>query len=225
MLYLGCLLAALGGLLYVLVSPAFRVRHVSVEGQHYASSAQVVAFSGLAGQDPFQVQSDLVRRRILDTSIPADAWVTFRLPDTAIIHLRERRPAYRWQVGPTVFLVARDGTVLGPGEDSPGAFVIEDVDRRTVGPGDHVDPRILQEAALVEAGLPPAVGPASHRVLASATLGVDVVTNDGISIALGGDDNLTRKLAVLTPVLQAARSATPRPTLVDLSVVDHPYFR
>lgn len=224
-IYLGCLLAALGGLLYVQISPTFRVRHIAVDGQHFASPEQVIAFSGLSGQNPFRVQSGPVRQRVLDTSIPADVWVTFQLPDTAVVHLRERQPAFWWQVGPTVYLVALDGTVLGPADKPVGSFVVEDADRRPVGAGDHVDPRTLREASLVVSSLPASVGPAPHRVLASAKRGIVVVTADGISIAFGDDENLTRKLAVLTPVLGAARSATPRPTFVDLSVVDHPYFR
>jgi len=223
----GLLLAALAAsaLGYLVLGTPLRVRQVIVTGDLLLDRAAVVQAADVLGANPFRVQTSAVEQRVLGLGVPASARVHVELPDAVVIQITEKTPAYLWKVDPTLYLVSADGVILAPTTSESRRVIVVDADRRPVRVGDRVDVRILREAAYLMTVLPNTAGLSPRYVLYSRALGVVVPTPDGLQVAFGDDRQLTEKAAEAAAVLQAARQHQPRPTLVDLGVADHPYFR
>ena len=206
------------------VGNAIRITRVEVYGVLLLDRQSVVRASNLVGKNPFLIHSSDVERRIVDLGVPLEAHLSYRLPDTAIVNVVEREPVYLWKVDPTLYYVARDGTVLGstPNENRP--VIVVDLDHRPIKVGDKLDPRMLGEADYLIQTLPRVSKLAPRYVFFSRRLGIVVPGPDGMNVAFGDDQNLPAKLQALQPTLDLAVKHTPRPTLVDLQVPQHPYF-
>lgn len=205
-------------------SPAWRISNVQVIGAHYLTSAQIVTAARIVGDSPFAIPNQTVDRRVLALGVPETVSVFYQLPNTAVISVSERRPAYIWKVDPTLYLVARDGTILGTTQTATLSTLVVDVDHKPVKVGQRIDPLVLQQAETVLAVLPRIISPAPDYLLHSQELGLIIPTGAIPEVVLG-DGNLNAKLTILRPVLQAALGAHPIPRLVDLRVPSHPYYR
>jgi len=203
----------------------FRVKRTEVYGTLLLDPGTVALTAGLVGENPFLGETAAAEKRVLALGVPRSVTVSYRLPDTAVVDVVERRPAYVWKVDPTLYLVADDGTVLGTTQQENGLVTVVDVDRRAVKPGDKVDARALREAAYLIAALPRMSNLSPPYVLYSHGLGIIVPGPDGIQIAIGDDQDLVAKLQALGPTLKAARAHQPRPSLVDVQDPRHPFFR
>lgn len=223
--YLVFLAVIIAGLVTVMGDSAFRITHVDVYGTLLLDRSAVVRAAGLVGQNPFTVETSTVRQRILALGVPEDVSISFHLPDTAIVQVIERQPAYVWKAETTLYLVSDDGTILGPTRGVHGRVVLVDLDQRPVRVGQKIDPRPLREAANLRNALPRVASLSPATFSYSHDLGVVISLSDGLQVAFGDDDDLDAKLRVLAPVLRAALAQNPRPRLVDLQLADHPFFR
>lgn len=214
-----------GAVAEALLGSTFQIDEVDVAGALLLDRTQVATASGLRGQNPFLVDTSAARQRVLALGVPERVSIWFQLPNVAIVQVAERRPAYIWKVDPTMYLVARDGTVLGPTDREAMRVIVVDGDHRPIKVGDKVEVRPLEEADYLIHVLPGAAGLSPRYVLYTRQLGIVVPAGDGIQIAFGDSDQLAAKVQVLGPTLQAARRAQPRPSLVDVQVPQRPYFR
>jgi cell division septal protein FtsQ len=212
------------GALTLYTNPIFRVRQVDVVGAHWLPPAAVVQAANLSGRNIFQIDTGAVSNQILALGVPEQVTVHYQLPNTAIIDVSERLPAYIWKVDPTLYLVADDGTVLGPTSREGEAVIVVDSDHRPVQVGQKVDVAVLREASYLEQVLPKAAGLSPHYFLYSRALGLVVPTADGFQVVVGDSQQLGERLADFGPALQAARAQQPRPTWVDLRFLGHPYL-
>lgn len=225
LLYLLLSLAVLAGAVYLQNSPTLRIRHVEVVGAHYLSPDTVARAAQVEGQSPFAVASPAVTDRVLALGVPEHVTVFYHLPDTAVISLAEKQPAYIWKVDPDLYLVADDGTVLATTTSQTLPTVVVDLDHQPVAVGQKLDPTIFPQARTVLQVLPQIISPAPTYLLHSRDQGLIIPTGVIAEVALGDGGNLDAKLTVLRPVLQAALAARPLPRYVDLRVPGHPYFR
>ncbi len=212
-------------LLRLLTEPAFAIRRIDVRGSHFLAADQVADATAVRGRDVFLVSSRRAQERVLALGVPEEVQVSLALPDTAIVRVVERRPAYIWKVDPTLYLVAADGTVLGPTTEESLPVIVVDADHEAVRVGDRVDARLLREVAYLRRVLPSVADLSPHYFLRSRAYGLIVPAPPGIEVALGDDENLPAKLAALAPALVAARASHPPATFVDVRLPRHPYFR
>jgi cell division septal protein FtsQ len=152
-------LALLGGGAYALVrylhrSPEYVVHHVEVEGASLLTADEVLERAGVEpGGTILSYDIHKARRNLLADPMICDATVTRRLPNTILVHVVERTPIARLDVGRTVFLVDRAGFLLtqaGPQETLP---LIEGVYTKTaeLKSGTRIDDEKLAAGLLVVA--------------------------------------------------------------------------
>lgn len=223
--YLAFLIVVAAAFGFVTVGSTFRVRQTEVYGTLLLDRSTVANAAGLVGVNPFLANTATAEKRVFALGVPERVAVSFRLPDTAVVQVVERSPAYIWKVDPTMYLVAADGTVLGTTRRENERVIVVDADHRPVKPGQKVDPGSLREASYLMSVLPGLANLSPHYVFYSRELGVFVPTADGTRIAFGDDQNLDLKMQALGPTLQAAFAHEPHPALIDLQFPDHPYFR
>jgi len=216
------ILYALGRLL---LGSSFRIEKVGVTGTHLTDPGTVDQFADLEGRNPFTVDSSAAAQRVMNLGVYQDVNVSIHLPSSATVAVTEQTPAYIWKVDPTLYLVAHDGTIIGPTTSESQRVIVVDADHQPVRIGQKLDPRILEEAAYLLATLPSTTSLAPRYLLYSQAMGIMVPTSKGFTIVIGDDTNLPEKLQMLVATLHAAESATPHPTLVDVRFLPRPYFR
>jgi len=224
LLYLLLTLAVVAGGYYLLTSPVFRIQHVRVVGAHFLPPDAVVQAAQVEGQSALAVTSQTTTDSVLALAVPEKANIIYQLPDTAVISIVEKQPAYIWKVDPNLYLVADDGTVLAT-TTSQTLPTIVDLDHQPIAVGQKLDPTIYPEARAILRVLPQIISPAPTYLLHSRDQGLIVPTSVIPQVVIGDGENLDAKLTVLRPVLQAALAARPVPQYVDLRVPTHPYFR
>lgn len=202
-----------------------RISHINVEGTHLSNTQEIAQTSGLEGTNPFLVNTRAVEQRVAELGVLESATVRIQLPNTATISVVERPPAFIWKVDPTLYLVAGDGTILGPTSKESERVIVVDADHVPVHVGEKIDVSIFQEASYLLSALPKVSTLSPHYLLYSRAYGIMVPTPDGLTIAIGGSSELQQKLLDIEPTLKAAQTASPRPTLIDVSAAHHPYYR
>lgn len=222
--YAALTVAAAGALYFLSSSALFRIQRVEVIGAHFLDRAAIVQAADVGGRNIFSTSSGAVEDRILRLGVPLRAAVFYLLPDTAVISIVERRPSYLWKVDQTLYLIADDGTVLGPTAVENQRVIVVDLDRRPIEVGQKVDLQVLQAAATVVDALPGILEQPPRYLLHRAETGLIIPASSAPQVILG-DDNLSPKLNILGPVVRAAQTSEPPPTEIDLRLPDHPYFR
>lgn len=105
---------------YVSTSSRFAIRHVTVEGAHQRTEAEVIRLGGLEpGKNIFSVDLEGARRGLLADPWIERATVTRKLPGTVHVTISEREPAAIVSLGDTLYLSAAGGEVfkrLEPGD-------------------------------------------------------------------------------------------------------------
>lgn len=202
-----------------------RVRRTQVYGTLLLDRTAVVAAAGLNGTNPFTANTGAAVKRVLSLGVPESVRISYSLPDTAVVTVVERSPAYIWKVDSTMYLVSSNGTVLGTTSRENERVIVVDSARRPVKIGQIIDVRPLREAAYLMTLLPPLTNLDLHYVQYSPDQGIVVPTPDGANIAFGDDQDLPLKVENLGPTLKAAESQKPPAMLIDLRSPRHPYFR
>ncbi len=116
---------------HVRTSPAFATKKILVAGNARLTRAEVLKAAGLAmGKNVFAMSPEDARARLSAHPWIASAQVTRRLPDTYVVHVRERQAAAVLSID-GLYLVSDEGTVfkrVGP-NDPVDLPVITGVDR------------------------------------------------------------------------------------------------
>jgi len=223
--YLAFLVVVAAGVATIVLGSTMRVRRTEVYGTLLLDHSAVVDAAGLNGTNPFTVNTASAVKRVLALGVPESVWISFVLPDTAVVTVVERSPAYIWKVDSTMYLVSSDGTVLGTTTRENERVIVVDSARRPVKIGQNIDVRPLREAAYLMSLLPRLTNLDLHYVLYSPEQGIVVPTPSGANVAFGDDQDLNLKVEDLGPTLKVANSQKPPATLIDLQSPRHPYFR
>lgn len=219
-------LLGVSGLLYdVAASPDFRVRQVSVSGNHLLSSDEVLAAAAVQDANVFWIRRAEVAARVRRLPAARGVGVRVSLPGRVDLVVEERAPYASWQSGEAVYLVDDEGLVLSPHQPDQPLVVIRDLDGSPLAPGARVDAAALRTVAALSQALPKAVGIAPSEYDYSRALGVEVQAPDGARLRFGGDEAMDAKLATLVALQAELARSGDRPSLIDLRFPSRPYFR
>jgi cell division protein FtsQ len=191
--------ACLIGLIYVAVSPNFRVRTVQVEGAQILKPDAVVTMSGATGRSIWLLDTDSVASAIRESAYVETAEASLALPDRLTIVVHERRPEVRWMVGGQLYLVDGDGLVLGAESATTvtDTLVIEDRSGRVLQPSDRVDPDALKLGRELMLRLPAEAQVQPAHIAWAPDTGIVVTTAQGRTIVFGRSNRLEQKLMIL----------------------------
>ena len=188
-------------------SPVFGVRTVIVTGNDHVRSTEVIREAGLdRGANVYWFHAGAAERLLRRDPWIASATVTPVLPHTMRIRVRERTPSSRVRVGSVWLLVARDGTVLGPGGTGHALPVLPARDRLAVG---EQNPAIVA-AARVAGRMGPWLRSRVSAVLSQPDGEIVLELARGGRALLGPPDGLDAKDRALAGILRwAARRGHP----------------
>jgi cell division protein FtsQ len=207
--------AVVVGALAVVGSPLFDVEadSVRVEGAVYADPAMVQAvIDDLVGTpvllvDRRGIEDDLERIPWVDT-----ARVTTRLPHSATIEIRERRPLATFQGPDGRFrVIDRDGRVLDVIDGQPIAYVLlTGPDHTDLTAGSFAPPAYAAAAELVQALTSSVRGRVVSIDVTGDGSSLTMALDDGIEVRFGAASDLLAKLVRLETALPIAveRGAT-----------------
>ena len=101
-----------GGISFALISPAFHVQQISIQGTQNAGLIAAVRHMGIQGQDIFLLNSSLVVARLDALPLVASADLGVQLPASVTVTIQERVPVLLWQAGRDIFGIGQDGVVI-----------------------------------------------------------------------------------------------------------------
>jgi cell division septal protein FtsQ len=219
-------LLALSGLLYdTATSPEFRIRQVTVSGNHLLTTDEVLAVAAVQGTNSFWVRRSEVAERVQRLAAVRAVDVRVALPGRVDLLIRERTPYVSWQSGDAIFLVDVDGIVLGTQTPEQPLIVIHDLDGPAPEAGQRVDLTAIRTVAALTQALPGALGLAPSEYDYSRAFGVEVQPPGGPRLRFGTEENLDVKLATLAAVQAELSREGTRPQLIDVRFPQRPYFR
>jgi hypothetical protein len=160
------MLVAAAAVFGVANSSAFTYRRLVVEGAAVTSTEDVAdAIAVSHGRNLFGLVTAPLEMSVADLRTVADAAVSVSLPDTLVVHVREREPVLVWRVGARRYLVDADGALFGLLGDHPPATaaalpVVEDRRAASAGLsiGRSLDPVDLDAATRLASLVPGDVG-------------------------------------------------------------------
>lgn len=227
LLVLSALSYALWG---ILTSPEFHVSIVSIRritpptraGEE--SLVKIQSFTGLVGQPIFLLDPSQVTKEIARLPAVADARLFLILPSQAVVEMAERQPEARWIAKGHVFLISREGEILGS-DDAPELTVtIIDETGIPLQSGDQVDASAVQMAfhlkdLLAQAG----IGISAYYY--SAQEGLSIKAEAGWVAKYGSAERIIEKTQELLTVLAVAQEQQLILDVIDLQPNRSPTFR
>ena len=196
---------------WVTNSPAFDMRSLKVEGNVHVTTAEVASLSGLtATSNVLWLHADEVERRVEADPWVLDARVSRDLPSGIFVTVEERTPV-AVTAGREPMLVAGDGMVLGPADDTVRLPVIETNGRFS--PGQRVPDS--DELAVVRS-LPPELLPMAAKVRGGDGGSLALALRDGVEVAYGDATAAEAKSEALRAVLSWAARHGIHPVSVDV---------
>jgi hypothetical protein len=209
------IIAAAAG--YALVtSPAFRLRELTVTGNHVVSRRAIIAAAAIPlDADVWTLDTRAITRRIEAIPFVATATVHRHFPADVELAVSERTVTACLRADGGTFTIDAGRRVLATTclrQDVPRFFLPLKTSPK---PGDFiVDPdlgRMQRDLAIFErAGL--SVGTLSFDRFGS----LDATTRDGLLIRCGDDGDLEKKVALIGPILAATKDRLRHVVAVDL---------
>ncbi|HEU5086270.1 MAG TPA: FtsQ-type POTRA domain-containing protein, partial [Roseiflexaceae bacterium] len=198
------LVACVVALIYISLSPTFRIRDVQVEGTQILEPQAVVDMSGALGRSIWLLDTAQVVDTVQSSAYVETADAALALPDRLTITVHERRPEVRWQQGGQRYLVDGDGRVLGmdPSTTLTNTLVIEDRSSRVLQPNDRIDPDALALARELTLRLPAETHVQVARIAWAPDTGIVVNTPDNRTIIFGRSERIDQKLLIVEQLLR-----------------------
>jgi cell division protein FtsQ len=194
-------------------SSIFDAKHVRVAGVSHLARSDVLEAAGVGpGTNLFWADPAAIEHAAESDPWVAEAKVTRSLPSTIRIAVTERRPASTVVVGSTWFLVAADGTVLGPARHRPDLPVLPAVQSLRVGSR----PAALATAAEVAGSMSPWLRSRVVTVDPGEGGWVQLGMDDGVRVLFGPPTDAEAKAQALTGILQWAADRNRRLATIDV---------
>lgn len=208
-------------LVWFFVDPRFYVYGAEVRGDTLVSAADVYRASGLDTMSIFYVNrgqvADNIGRQVVGV---VGVQIDCQPPARVHILIREQEAAFVWHTMGTALLVDGEGQVLkvddGPHE---GLLSVQDLDNRTLGPGDQVDRVALNTVDRLHSLLPDV-----WTFEYSQVWGVSLLDARGWRIRFGDDESLVEKVATMHAIVKRIVSTGESVKLIDLRFLGSPYY-
>lgn len=214
-------LAMVALLLWFWLDLRFYVFDVEIEGNALVSTDDVYRTSLLEGRSIFYVnRADVVRN--IREAIPGvrGVQVQCQLPAWVRISIHEQDVRFIWRTAGAAFLVNGEGLVLKADDGrSVDLISIQDLDKRPLTPGDHVDPVALNAASHLHELIPGA-----KTFEYSKATGITLADARGWRVYFGDDQQLLQKVALMQALLDRLAREGRSIKLLDLRFVTNPYY-
>jgi cell division protein FtsQ len=215
----------------VLHASALQVRRISVHGNVRVSSGEVQAIiDGLRGSSILTADLPRYRRRLLESPWVADVAMRRVLPSTVEVFVSERRPMGLCRLGPDLYLVDAQGTLIDAFGPQYAEFDLPIIDG-LVRPPSSGQPTIDEKRAELAARAIEAI--AARRDLAQRISQIDVrdahdvvvlMQNDPALLHLG-EERFLERLQAYVDLAPALRDRVPEMDYVDMRFDDRVYVR
>ncbi len=200
-------------------SSMFDAHHVVVTGESRLSRADVIRASGIdRSTNVLFADPSAIAAAVEANPWVADATVSRSLPSTITVQITERRPASTVAVGSTWFLVAGDGTVLGPAAHRPHLPVLPTTVAVTVG----APVPVLAGPAAVAGGMSPALRAHVASVAPAPDGSVQLDMDDGVRVLFGEATAIRAKDQAIAGILDWARERDAPLATIDVRSPDAP---
>lgn len=162
---------------FALSSSAFRVEQVHVVGTHNDALEQQIQQMGIQGQNIFLINIAALTARIDNIPMVASASLQKQWPNSLQVTVTERVPILLWQTSNGTFAVDKQGFVVAPASEIPGAsqlMTVKDASTNKHGengaakrvlPGDRLNEANIAFAASVFNTLPRLTGVTNFTLL------------------------------------------------------------
>jgi cell division protein FtsQ len=217
-------LLLLAALLAIYNLPYLQVSRVEIVGAQNLDIAEIRSSLKLEGKNLLSINSTLIEKTLAQNPIVKSVQVHRRFPDKVILNIEERKPFALWQTREGLFVVDREGVVLGDAIPARPLLTIvaEDSDLRV---GSQVPARVMALAQDLAVRLPDEVGITPSEFHYSPSQGLAVVTKAGWRAVFGDERDLSFKLAVLGRLLEKAKEERLELSYIDLRYGYRPYLR
>jgi cell division protein FtsQ len=203
---------ALVGLTY---TPAFRARHIDVEGERRLTTPLVLRIAGVdADTNVFHLDLGAVEAALRSSPWISDAVVERDLPSTIRIRITEREPVARVTIDGLVRTVAGDGTVLPAGRSAGLPEV-----RAAAG---ALDEGAWSSGARALAAMTPSLRARVDAVIVAIDGSLTVQVEAGVTVAYGPPGATEAQAAALHAILVWAAKSDVSLASIDLTVPDAP---
>ncbi len=203
---------SLAGLGMLFTNPQFSLAATSVAGVENMNSSQIEQAAGVAGKNIFRINPDKTSVRLM-TLMPQikEARVSLGLPNRAVIHIEERKPALIFSDGNENRWVDAEGRIFPAGAANPDLPALIDEDGSASIDGARLKPEVLESLNQALAGLPD-VRTFHHRQV----YGLYFISPEGWRVYLGSGSNMANKLAMWRTLRQQILQEERQVKVVDL---------
>ena len=213
-----------------LTSPEFHVSIVAIRritpptlaGDN--SLVKIQSFTGLVGQSIFLLDPNQVTIQITQLPAVAAARLFLVLPSQAVVEMAERQPEARWIANGHVFLISREGVIIGSGDAPDLTLTFIDDTGAPLHTGDLVDASAVEMAFLLQ-DLLSRSGISINAFRYSTQEGLSVEAAEGWIAKYGSADRIVEKTQELLTVLQVAQEEQLLLDVIDLQPSRSPTFR
>ncbi len=204
-----------------LTSPEFHVSIVAIRritpptlaGDN--SLVKIQSFTGLVGQPIFLLDPHQVTEQITQLPAVAASRLFLVLPSRAIVEMAERQPEARWIANGNVFLISREGVIIGSGDAPDLTLTFIDNTGVPLHTGDLVDASAV-EMAFILRDLLSRAGISINAFRYSTLEGLSVEAAEGWIAKYGNADRIVEKTQELLTILQFAQEQQLSLNVIDL---------
>ena len=221
------LVAIIGGLVAVYLSPLLRVQDVEVTGAQTVRAEEVVSLAGLKGESLLTADLAAAESRIERLPAVRNAAIERAFPQTVRIVIEERTAWGVWQAGEARYVIDSGGVVLAGGIPPEGAPLIVNTNAAgaPLNPGDRVDGDAVTLAQALVEQVPAHLALNVSIVEWSTANGLAVTTDAGYRVVLGDSENMDYKLAVWKRIEEQIGREAMSGHVLDLRFGDRPSFQ
>ena len=213
-----------------LTSPEFHVSIVAIRritpptlaGDN--SLVKIQSFTGLVGQSIFLLDPHQVTNQITQLPAVAAARLFLVLPSRARVEMAERQPEARWIANGHIFLISREGVIIGSGDAPDLTLTFIDTTGAPLHTGDIVDASAVETAFLLQ-DLLSRSGISINAFRYSTREGLSVEAAEGWIAQYGSGDRIVEKTQELLTVLQVGQEQQLLLDVIDLRPSRSPTFR
>lgn len=206
-------------LLFLLAQPAFRPRHIQIEGLSHVQQADVRQALHLpADRNLFFLNESGLERQVEGLPWVKTAGVKVGLPDQLTVRVTEWQPSAVLQVGEATYYVNERGAILDPAPEARGLTVIDRPDFGRTRSGDQaITAELLAMLEQMRAGFPAAFKISLTAFELDRRDLLTAHTDRGWSIIFGQMTTADQR-ATLEPKLAALRALSTRLDLGSTSI-------